>query len=460
MDLNRRLSPEVYLGVVSIYRDSNGFSFIGGEVVEYAVQMRELPGGYFLNELVANGVVKEPEIDRIVRRLRRFYASEIPGPEIEKWGEAERLRISTNENFAQIEPFLGKTLSPVCLQTIRHFTDTFFAQNNRLFEKRIADRRIFDCHGDLRLDHINITPESVAIFDCIEFNDRLRFIDVANDLAFLAMDFDFAQRSDLGRLFLLKSAHALADNDILRLANFYKCYRAIVRGKVESIEAISQHVAHAEEHAERAKRYFRLALRYVVAGPFDMFLFIVMGGIGTGKTTIAKQLAWELGWPVFSSDRIRKKLAGTKPTERTTSNLREKLYSEAMTDLTYRTLIDEALSAACAQSGAVLDATFSKRAQRDFLRRECSRANLSFRFVELKASREEIEDRLARRAKTAGEISDARLEDLEILNAAYESPTKPETDVLTVSTVEPISESVKTLMTRLAEARQSHATEL
>ena len=121
------------------------------------------------------------------------------------------LKISTNENFAQAKPFVGKTVSSVALEAIRQFTNNFYEANRRLFEERIQQRRIRDCHGDLHLDHIHLTPESVTIYDCIEFNDRFRFIDIANDLAFLAMDFDFERQHKLGDLFLRNAAREFRD---------------------------------------------------------------------------------------------------------------------------------------------------------------------------------------------------------------------------------------------------------
>ena len=122
-------------------------------------------------------------------------------------------------------------------ETIRHFTNQFYKLNQNLFCERIQQHRILDCHGDLHLDHIHLTPEATTIFDCIEFNDRFRFIDIANDIAFLAMDFDFEGRSDLGNLLLRNAACELRDAGMLKVANFYKCYRAFVRGKVETIQA-------------------------------------------------------------------------------------------------------------------------------------------------------------------------------------------------------------------------------
>ena len=283
--LNRRLAPEVYLEVLPIFKSAGGFSFRSdGEIVEYALKMKELPHGWFLNELLSKDAVGAVEIDRIIARLQRFYDSETPTPEIEQWGRPEKLKISTDENFEQVQPFVGKTITPIAFAAIRHFTDQFYTRNAQLFHERIAQHRILDCHGDLHLDHVHVTPEAVTIFDCIEFNDRFRFIDIANDLAFLAMDFDFERQHKLGALFLRRGAEALGDPGILKLADFYKCYRAFVRGKVESLQMKS------EEHAQRARRYFQLALRYAAVGSEPLVL-VVMGRIASGKTTVARQLA-------------------------------------------------------------------------------------------------------------------------------------------------------------------------
>jgi aminoglycoside phosphotransferase family enzyme len=197
--------------------------------------MRELPSGWFLSELLARGLVGEMEINRVIACLHRFYESETPTPEIEQWGTPEKLKISTDENFTQVEPFVGRTISPAAFEAIRYYTNQFYIVNENLFRERIQQHWILDCHGDLHLDHIHLTPEATTIFDCIEFNDRFRFIDIANDLAFLAMDFDFKGRTDLGNLLFRNAAREFGDDGMLKVANFYKCYRAFVRGKVESI---------------------------------------------------------------------------------------------------------------------------------------------------------------------------------------------------------------------------------
>ena len=348
---------------------------------------------------------------------------------------------------------VGKTISQIAFDAIRHFTNNFYTTNNRLFRERIRQRRIRDCHGDLHLDHVHLTPQATTIFDCIEFNDRFRFIDIASDLAFLAMDFDFERQHKLGDLFLRNAAREFSDPGILNLADFYKCYRAIVRGKVESIQAMAEDPAPRENHAKRATRYFHLALRYAVVGSEPLVL-VVMGRIGTGKSTVARQLARELGWPVFSSDEIRKTLAGVPLNVRTAPELRDKVYSDQMTDRTYEKLLENGLAALATHSGVVLDATFSSRRKRERLRNQCTKAGIHLQVIELAADGEEIQKRLKARGETVAEVSDARLEDFKKLSAGYEAPSEV-ADLIRVSTADGVLDTVRALLLCLAEKQSA-----
>jgi aminoglycoside phosphotransferase family enzyme/predicted kinase len=451
LELNRRLCPEVYLDIVPIYKTAAGFSFNAeGEIADYSVKMKQLPDGWFLSHLLAKGLVGEKEINRVISCLHRFYESETPNPQIEEWGTPEKLKISTDENFAQVEPFVVKTISPAAFETIRHFTNKFYVAKEKLFRERIQQHRIRDCHGDLHLDHVHLTPEATTIFDCIEFNDRFRFIDIANDLAFLAMDFDFEGRSDLANLLLQTAAREFRDDEMLRVSDFYKCYRAFVRGKVEGIQAMSKETEQPEEHAKHATWYFRLALRYAISGS-EPLVVVVMGRVGTGKTTVARQVGSELDWPVFSSDQIRKALAGVSLTERTAAERRADVYSPRMTEQTYQKLLAQGLAALKTQRGVVLDATFSSRANRDFLGKECKKAHVRLQMVELDVDLGEIERRLKARDESAGEISDARLEDFEKLTAVYEPPSELARDLIRISANNTASETAKAVLLQLSE---------
>jgi aminoglycoside phosphotransferase family enzyme/predicted kinase len=452
ISLNRRLSPAVHLGVVPIYLRQGTLTFdAGGEVVEYAVKMRKLEERYFLSQLLKRNEVGNRELDRIVSTLKAFYESQKPGDDIVKWGRIEKLKISTRENFRQAEIFVGITISAPAFETIRLYTDDFYRRNARLFESRVRERRIGDCHGDLHLDHIHLTPTQLSIYDCIEFNDRFRFIDHANDIAFLAMDFDYQGRQDLSRYLTKRMADALGDRGILELMDFYKCYRAFVRGKVDSLQGAGTRLQRDRTNSRaHARRYFQLALQYAVCGSEPMVV-IVMGRIGSGKSTMANSLGRELGWEVFSSDRTRKELAGAPLYKRGGAVARRRLYAEAMADRTYQALIRKAMKRALEGQSSILDATFSRRRRREMLKRRLERKGLSYCFVETRAPEAIVKRRLARRDGKSREISDARLEDFETLNRSYERPVElARGQLVTVSTAKALEVTTADALKALA----------
>lgn len=421
--LNSRLCPDVYLGVVPISKNEGGFRLDDdAQVVEYAVKMRELSGGEFASDLVDTGGLERGHIDRIVEKLAGFYQDESSTPEIAAWGRTRRLRISTDENFEQTEAFVGDLLSRPAFDAVRFYTNRFYDLHGRLFSDRRARGRILECHGDLHLEHIYLLPDAICIYDCIEFNERLRYIDVANDTAFLAMDLDFHNQPRLASYFIAQISRALEDSELATIVDFYKCYRAYVRAKVESFRSREEEVPEEERAAsrDRASRYYRLALRYAVAGSTPAVL-VVMGRVGTGKSTIARRLADDLGWEHLSSDLIRKTQAGADPYQRGTAAQRKELYSPRRTEDTYTALASEALERAANGHGSVIDATYSRHAHRDALRRALLEARVPYCFLELTASDQHLKQRLhAREAEDV--ISDARLEDFEFLSRRYEAP--------------------------------------
>jgi hypothetical protein len=355
--------------------------------------------------------------------LKEFYEKQTPTADVEEWGKISRLKISTDENFRQTEKFIGWTLARSAFETIQFYTENFYAHNAALFDSRIQQKWIRDCHGDLHLEHIHLSPDALHIYDCIEFNDRLRYVDVANDIAFLAMDLDYNHRSDLSRFFGARMAELLGDAQMPRLMDFYKCYRAYVRGKVESLHASEAEETPSEREAsqQRAQRYFRLALQYAVAGSEPMVL-IVMGRVGSGKSALARALADELGWAVFSSDRTRKQLAGVPLHERGDAAARTALYSAEMTERTYETLLRNVIEQIQRGRSVILDATFSRRRQRDALRARLERSGVPYRFIEAQISNDVARQRLRERDEKSDEVSDARLEDFARLNRSYEPP--------------------------------------
>jgi aminoglycoside phosphotransferase family enzyme/predicted kinase len=459
VELNRRLCPKVYLGVLPISRLRGRFSFGGeGRVVEYAVKMRKLSERHFLDRLVERGEAVPGDLDRIAIALREFYLAQHPSEEIEAWGRIDRLRISTDENFRQTRKFIGNTLSRPAFATIRFYTNAFYRRHGHLFASRVRGKWIRDCHGDLHLEHIHLTSRALHIYDCIEFNDRFRYVDVANDAAFLAMDLDYEDRPDLARHFATTLAAALKDGDMPRLMNFYKCYRADVRGKVESLHRIAPAVPEAErqESAGRAQRYFRLALRYAVAGSEPLVL-AVMGRIGAGKSTLARALGAELGWSVLSSDRARKELAGFPLYERSGAAVRRQLYSKAMTKKTYQHLLAAAEREVRAGRSVIIDATFAQREHRAALMHRFRSQPAAFLFLEAQAADPTVKERLKAREARAGEVSDARLEDFEMLTRLYEAPTELSArHRIEVRTAAPLEKTLTGALQALARIQVEH----
>lgn len=422
--LNSRLCPDLYEGVVPIYRNNGTLSFEpNGDVVEYAVKMRHLSKGQFLDQLVEQGQGDEKAIDRIVLRLEPFYQTQASSPAIAEWGRSEKLKVNTDENVAQTEHVISTLVSRVAFEAIRYYTNRFFDHHALLFARRRTKGHIKDCHGDLHLHHIYLTPEQVNIYDCIEFNERFRYSDVSCDIAFLAMDLDFHGRSDLARYFVKRMSEVLHDPDLEPLTDFYKCYRAYVRAKVEGMRSEQAEVPEAQRRAssERAKHYYQLALQYALSGSSPAVI-VVMGQVGTGKTTQAEAVAGSLGCDIFSSDTIRKTLAGVPLFERGSSTERANLYRKEMTHKVYEMLQGQALNHAKQGQMIVLDATYGNPHYRAELRTALANSGVPCFFVELAAPDAILKNRLQERDTSRDMISDARLEDFELLQTHYQAP--------------------------------------
>ncbi|NGP89392.1 AAA family ATPase [Fodinibius halophilus] len=436
--LNRRLSDDIYLGVVSVVEQDGTFKIIEEEptpnqVVEYAVKMNLLPEEYFLHTYLEDDSLTYDQLERVADKLAEFYNSQEPDEEILQWGEVENIKVNTDENFEQTEDFIGDTIAQNSFDAIQYFTNEYFDRQQPLFEQRIEDKRIVDGHGDLHLEHIHITPDKVQIYDCIEFNERFRYGDLAVDLAFLAMDLDFNNRWQEERYFINQMAKKLEDPDLPEIINFYKCYRAYVKGKVKSLQSGEEEVPQEErkEAAQTARRYFNLALRYALLGSHPRVL-VVMGRVGSGKSTIARHLAQKLNIKRYSSDRIRKKMAGLPLRERSPESKRDELYSREMSEQTYQKLTDNALQAIKNGESVILDATYSEKPARNRLLETVDAPVL---FVETQAPNSTIKERLADRESQNEVVSDARLEDFDTLSNTFEEVTDiPESKLVKVST--------------------------
>jgi aminoglycoside phosphotransferase family enzyme len=264
-DLNRRLCADVYLGVVCITEDKGMFRIEGqGEIIEYAVKMKQLPQERMMDRLLPRGQVTNEMVANVAGKLVSFHQKAETSPEIAAFGGLQVIRGNCDENFTQTERYVGVSLSTEEYRHIRTQTESFIECNTVLFDKRVRGGRIRDCHGDLHAAHVCFT-DGICIYDCVEFNDRFRYSDVASEIAFLAMDLDRYGHVELSRDLARTYVELSRDEDLMRLLDFYKCYRAYVRGKVESFKLDDPYI-HSEEKSKAravAKDYFKLAGSYI-----------------------------------------------------------------------------------------------------------------------------------------------------------------------------------------------------
>ncbi|MBU0674421.1 MAG: hypothetical protein KJ950_07250 [Proteobacteria bacterium] len=266
--LNRRLCPDLYLGMVTIAEEEGRLNLDGrGSVVEYGVKMRRMPEEKMMGRIIGSGGLTREMLDRIVAILVPFYGQAEATSEINSFGRPEAVGVNVRENFDQTEGFIGcSALSREQFEIINHYTLDFLAREG-LFAVRMTEGRIRDCHGDLYSANICLT-ESVQIFDCIEFNERFRYCDIASDVAFLAMDLDFHGLPELSRYFIDSFVALSGDSGLLTMLDFYKCYRAYVRGKIGLFTAHAPEVDEETRQGclDQASRYFALAEGYAVIG--------------------------------------------------------------------------------------------------------------------------------------------------------------------------------------------------
>ena len=263
LELNRRLCEDLYLEVVPINK-SDIIRIKGtGNAIEYAVKMRRMPQERMLSKLFERNEVDDRLIDRIAKIIAEFHSKAETNQRIDKFGTLTTIETNWEENFDQTEEFVGKTITKENFEFVRKKVREFMVSNSSIFEKRIAEGRIRDCHGDIHSGNIFVT-DRIYIFDAIEFNDRLRYSDVASDVAFLAMDLDFKRRLDLASLLAERYIKYSGDSGVSELLSFYKCYRAYVRGKVISFKLNDQAIGKDEKNnaTGEAGEYFTLALHY------------------------------------------------------------------------------------------------------------------------------------------------------------------------------------------------------
>jgi len=408
VELNRRLCDQTYLGVQPIVERHGTPRLSGpGRAVDHAVLMRRLPADRMLDEMVRRGSVTEKIVDRVAERLSEFHRTAVRGPAVDAWGAPEAIRGNWDENFAQTHRFVGRTITESAYQTVERWVGQRLLGDRALFDGRVRDGHVVDGHGDVRCDSVCVT-DGICIFDCIEFSDRFRCGDVASEVAFLAMDLDARGRPDLGYYVSERYAGKAGDAGMHRLLPFYRCYRAWVRGKVLSLALDEAEIDAGEKEtaAERAARYFDLAHRYATP-PDRPTVIVVVGLAGTGKTSLARSVAGELGLRVVSTDAVRLELFGG---EKGAAAYGEGAYRAEATRRTYAAQRRRGGELLASDGGVVLDGTFLHGDDREPVRIMAREGSAALRWIECDLSPEIVRERMQGRRERGDSLSDATWE--------------------------------------------------
>jgi len=449
--LNRRLCPDTYLGVVEVRETGDGASFTGeGKIIDYAVKMKRLPTERMLDRLLREDKVSTEDMRRIAVTIAAFHQNAERGEEIDHFGDIEAIERNWEENFQQATEFVGISLAKQDLLVISEWVKRFIADNGTLFANRVAGGFIRDCDGDIHPENICLA-EQVYIFDCIEFNSRFRYGDTASDIAFLLMELDFHDRRPLADIFLKAYTCETGDQGVTQVLDFYKIYRAFVRGKVESFKLLDPQIPEdsQREARENAVRYFRLARGYILRLKLPPTLFITCGLMGSGKSALTRELAFELGVEAAGSDAVRKEIAAIPPHEHRGDDYDRGIYSRSFNEATYAALLAKGEEALNNGRSVVIDATFRRKSDRSSFHALAEQYRVPFVIIMTDCPEYIIQQRLNARVGREGEVSDGRWELFHRQRSEFESPDEQEGMLVVADCTRPVADVADEVLKRV-----------
>lgn len=365
IELNRRLCPDIYLDVVPITVQGARLRMGGTHApVEWAVRMRQMRDADMLPARLAAETIGAREIAKIAGRLADFHGKARCGPATRENDARAAIARTIEMTMRVMREAAYGTSNDENASAIRGWFDRFLRTQETLLTLRASKGRIRDCHGDLRLQNVCLDERfdgGIQVFDCIEFNDALRYIDVAADMAYLAMDLDLAGRADLRLKLIDGYVQASGDAGLPSILRFYQAYRAVVRGNIARLAAVEAEIPDSDRqrHRETAEAAYDLAHCYAARRDAPA-LFITVGFSGSGKSCLSRELARRLPAARISSDRIRKQMAGVAENQR----LPESAYCAAARRTVYAEMFERAGEYLSRGEHVLLDATFLEPPQR------------------------------------------------------------------------------------------------
>lgn len=447
--LNRRLCPDIYLGVVDIRETPAGAVINGkGTIIDYAVKMKRLPEERMLSRLLQEDQATPGDMKRIAATIANFHATAERGPDIDQYGSIENICYNWEENLKQLHEYVGVSLTKEQLLCISSWVKHFIDRQRDIFDLRRAEGFIRECDGDIHAGNICIT-DRIYIFDCIEFNKRFRCCDTAADLAFLLMDLDYNGKITLSRTVRDQYQNLTGDHGLSQVIDFYKIYRAVVRGKVESFRLKDPAIPGDEKDIarQRAISYFRLSRGYIVRQQLRPTVFLTCGLTGSGKSVLASALSFELGLESIIADVVRKEITGTAGGN--LSGYGEGIYDSRSNDATYRELLVQCQKVVASGSSVIVDATFRRKPDRSCFRSRAAELGAEFVLLLTQCPDDIIKERLDRRKNDPDAVSDGRWEIFQQQKEEFQ-PVGPEEGLtIPIDTSLPLLDNVDRVLTQL-----------
>lgn len=420
--LNRRLAPEYYLRALPIYGSiSNPVlsdpPHASDQPVEWAVQMRRFDEGGLLSDLLAKDQVDNALVTQLAHQVADFHGS-LPGNPPLELGSADQVIAPVDENFRQLAPLLDGPAEQTTLRQVQHWSAAASTRLSDFFDQRRADGLVRECHGDLHAGNVTLDRGKLVLFDCLEFNPALRWIDVISEVAFVTMDFADRGAPQLANRFLNDYLQQTGDYDGLKALSFYEVYRALVRAKVTALRR-QQLPAGGDQWrlaCEELDHYLSLAVR--LQTPAQPMLIITHGLSGSGKTYASRQISDATGCIHLRSDLERKRLFGLSALQSSNSDVGGGVYTAAASEQTYQVLFDLAQRVITAGHAVLIDAAFLYRSPRDAARRLALELGCPFQILDLSAPQAVLFKRVADRAAAGSDASEA---DLAVLTQQLEN---------------------------------------
>ncbi|WP_147073819.1 bifunctional aminoglycoside phosphotransferase/ATP-binding protein [Sulfuriferula plumbiphila] len=411
--LNRRLAPDIYLDVVPIGGSVDAPHMGIEPAIEYAVRMRRFGQEGLFDGMLARGELTAAHMDGLAALIADFHTRLPAASQGSQYGSPENIMTPVRQNFDQLRPLLMRPDLQAQLEAVRAAAESAYAQLQQTFAVRRRTGWVRECHGDLHLGNIALVDGRIIVFDCIEFNPNLRWIDVMSELAFLVMDLVVRNHTPLAFRFLNAYLARSGDYAGLAVLRFYLAYRAMVRAKVNGMRARQPDVGKAEKaRALRdCLRHLKLALAFFK--PDQPALIINHGLSGSGKTVFSQSMLETLGAVCIRSDVERKRLHYLRADARTGSGVEGGLYSRASTRATYQRLAELAWPVIAAGFPVIADATFIARWQRDQFHALAQALGVPFVIVDYRASVSTLRLRVQARERLGTDASEAGLAVLE-----------------------------------------------